>query len=201
MSKIKTFLTIMVIVPGIFLLCSCNPAADETRSATRLLLENLLGYDMEDQVANFLESDVLHVDTTTQIGTIHADAATATFSAELIDPNSVNGPSSYNDITLTRYIVSYSRSDGNNVEGVDIPYAFEGHLSTMVAVGESTDINFTIVRAIAKDEPPLVNLQTGRADGVLTVTAKVDFYGHDQASRNVTVSGYLTIHFANYAND
>jgi len=201
MSKIKTILTIMVIVPVVFLLCSCNPVVDETRSASRLILENITGYNMDEQIANYLESDVLYVDPTTQIGTIRADAASVSFSAELLDPLSINGPSSYNDITITRYIVSYFRSDGKNVEGVDIPYSFEGHLSTNVSIGSSVDLTFTIVRAIAKDEPPLVNLQMGRGDGVLTATAKVDFYGHDQANRNVTATGYLTIHFANYAND
>ena len=201
MSKIKTILTIMVIVPVVFLLCSCNPVVDETRSASRLILENITGYNMDEQIANYLESDVLYVDPTTQIGTIRADAASVSFSAELLDPLSINGPSSYNYITITRYIVSYFRSDGKNVEGVDIPYSFEGHLSTNVSIGSSVDLTFTIVRAIAKDEPPLVNLQMGRGDGVLTATAKVDFYGHDQANRNVTATGYLTIHFANYAND
>jgi len=134
MSKIKTILTIMVIVPVVFLLCSCNPVVDETRSASRLILENITGYNMDEQIANYLESDVLYVDPTTQIGTIRADAASVSFSAELLDPLSINGPSSYNDITITRYIVSYFRSDGKNVEGVDIPYSFEGHLSTNVSI-------------------------------------------------------------------
>lgn len=201
MSKIKTTLTIMVIVPAMLLLISCNPIENDTKSASLLIVEDLTGYDMEDQVVNFLESDVLRVDPTTQIGTIHADAASVTLSAQLLDPASINGPSIYNDITITRYIVSYFRSDGKNVEGVDVPYSFEGHLSTLIPIGSTTSLSFTIVRAVAKDEPPLVDLQVGRAEGVLTVTAKVDFYGHDQTNRNVTATGYLTIHFANYAND
>jgi len=57
-----------------------------------------------------------------------------------------------------------------------------------------------IVREVAKMEPPLVNLQEGRDIGVLQVHAKVEFFGHDMANKNIKATGYLDIFFANYAN-
>jgi hypothetical protein len=35
---------------------------------------------------------------------------------------------------------------------------------------------------------------------VLNVTARVDFYGHDLANKNVKATGFLPIFFANYAD-
>jgi hypothetical protein len=181
------------------LLC-CNPIADDSKSATRLVLVTLTGVDMDSNVTNYLESDVLYQDPDKGIETIYADKANAQLTAELLDPASISGPSQYNDIMLTHYVVTYFRSDGHNVEGIDIPHSFEGYLSERVAVGTTATVDFIIVRLIAKAEPPLVDLATGRDEGVLTVTARVDLYGHDMVNKNVKVSGYLTIHFANYAN-
>jgi len=119
--------------------------------------------------------------------------------ATLLDPQPINPASEYNNIQLTRYTVSYFRSDGKNTEGVDVPYSFEGYLSTRLTVGVSTDISFVIVRAVAKIEPPLLLLGDGSSQGILTITARVDFYGQDLRDKTVTATGYLTIYFANFA--
>jgi hypothetical protein len=55
-----------------------------------------------------------------------------------------------------------------------------------------------IVRAVSKLEPPLINLASGRGEGELKATARIDFYGHDMLGNNVKATGYLTIFFANY---
>jgi len=47
----------------------------------------------------------------------------------------------------------------------------------------------------------LVDLHLGRDLGVLTCLTKVVFYGKDITGRAVKATGYLTIHFANYANE
>ena len=99
---------------------------------------------------------------------------------------------------LTNYVVSYTRSDGKNQEGVDIPYSFDGTLTSRVQVGQQTDISFVVVRAVSKLEPPLIDLASGRGEGELKTTARIDFYGHDTLGNTVTATGYLTIFFANY---
>jgi len=202
MKKATSILKILVILPLILTFFTCNPIENETKSASRLIIEGLVGTDMEGTEANYLQSDVLYEDPQDPTSTtIYADAAKVILRAELLDPNSVTGPSYLNNITVTRYVVTYTRSDGKNSEGVDVPYTFEGYLSTQVAIDSTSTISFIIVREVAKNEPPLVDLVFGTEEGVIEVTAKVDFYGHDQANRNVHTTGYLTIFFANYANE
>jgi len=198
MKMTRTTITILAILSICLYFTSCNPIEDESRSATLLIINNLTGYDIEGNESNFLQSDVLKVDSTTGNAYVTADSAKASLTAQLLEPDAPLGSSLYNSIQVTRYVVSYIRTDGKNTEGVDVPYSFEGSLSTLIEVGQTVDISFIIVRAAAKLEPPLINLAEGRAEGTISVTAKVEFYGHDLANRNVKATGYLTIVFANY---
>jgi len=201
MKKITITLKIMAILPLAFALISCNPIENETTSASMLIVVTIIGESVNGDKGNYLESDVLYEDETKGITTIYADPALATLRASLLDPNSITGPSHLNSIIIERYRVSYSRSDGRNTEGVDVPYAHEGVLSALLDIGTTHDVSFTIVRAAAKAEPPLVDLHVGRDAGVLTCLAKVEFFAKDQVGRAVKATGYLTIHFANYVNE
>jgi hypothetical protein len=201
MKKATLAMKAMVILPMVLAILACNPVENETNSHTILVIESVLGVDAEGNNANYLESDVLFEDEEEGTATIFADPATILVRASLLDPASVTGPSLYNDVTINRYTVDYMRSDGKNTPGVDVPLPFEGTLTQIAAVGESVQFTLVIVRAAAKAEPPLVNLQSGRDEGILTVQAKITLYGHDQANRTVTATGYLTIYFANYVND
>lgn len=201
MKKANYLLKLLAILPAICFFFSCNAIENETKSSSVLVVENIMGQDMEDNEANFLQSDVLYQDPTTLEETIYADIATATLRTRLLNLNSVTGPSQYNDIMLDRYVVSYSRSDGKSTEGVDVPYSFEGHLSVNIPVDSEVGVSFVIVREVAKMEPPLVELTEGRDVGVLQVHAKVEFFGHDMANKNIKATGYLDIFFANYANE
>ena len=83
---------------------------------------------------------------------------------------------------------------------MDVPYSFEGTIPALLKTGSSTKVSFIVVRGVAKMEPPLVNLVENRAEGVLKVTAKIEFYGHDMTNHNVKATGYLDVHFANFAD-
>ncbi|MFC2141524.1 hypothetical protein ACFLR7_01140 [Acidobacteriota bacterium] len=200
MKKITFAIKLLAVIPLAFALVACNPIENETTSASMLIVNNLMGEDMEGNLANYLESDVLFEDPDEGITTIYADPAVASLTVRLLDPASLTGPSNLNSVTVDRYQVSYSRTDGRNTEGVDVPYAHEGSLSALISVDNSRDISFTVVRAAAKAEPPLVDLHTGRDLGVITCIAKVVFFGKDITGRAVKATGHLTIHFANYAN-
>jgi hypothetical protein len=195
MNNMKKALRIAVILSAFLVLYSCNPIEDDSRSASMLRVENILGSDAQGRSGNFLQSDVV-----LSSGTIKADSATATLRAETLDPDPLLGTSLYNDIVVTRYLVSYSRTDGKSVPGVDVPYPFEGSMSTVVKAGSTASVSFVIVREVAKMEPPLIRLVDIGAEQVLTCTAKIEFYGHDTANRTVKATGYLTIYFANYAD-
>ena len=197
----KNWLKILVIVPALFLLFSCNPIEDESRSDSILLIVQITGTDVEENEVNFLQSDVVVVNPDTGAATVAADAATVSFTAQPLDPEPLLGTSHHNDLFVTHYVVSYFRSDGKNQEGIDIPYSFDGSLSARVQIDTQTDVSFVIVRAVSKLEPPLINLAKGRGEGELKATARIDFYGHDTLGKTVKATGYLTIFFADYITE
>ena len=198
MEKAKNSLKIMAILSAVLLLFSCNPLENETESASLLVLQDLTGTDIDGSTVNYLQSDVQNIDSSTGQPYITADSANATLKASLLDPAPAAESSQYNSVTINRYVVSYSRSDGHNTPGVDIPYSHEGSLSVQMDIGSTASIAFIVVREVAKLEPPLINLVQGGEEIVLQVTAKVDFYGQDMVNNKVKATGYLNIFFTNY---
>lgn len=195
-KKMTPAFLILAVLPSLLVLTACNPLEDESQSSTLLLVESMMGRDASGTAASYLQSDVI-----SSSGVIYADAATATLRASFLDPAPILKPTGYSDLVLDRYVVSYFRSDGRNREGVDVPYAFEGALTQVVKVGSTATVSFIIVREVAKIEAPLVSLAKGGVgEGVIEMTAKVDFYGHDLLNNKVTATGYLTIFFANFAD-
>lgn len=197
---LKPIVGAAVLLAASFLLTSCNPVENKSQSGSLLIVERMTGLDVEGGEGFFLQSDVLYADPVTGATSVRADSATATFQATTLDPNPLLGTSQYNDIQVTRYVVTYVRADGRNVEGVDVPYSFEGSLSALVRIGISTPVSFVIVREVAKQEPPLFNLRAAFPGDILNVTARVDFYGHDLANKAVKATGMLPVFFANYGN-
>jgi hypothetical protein len=188
------------VLSAAIVLAACNPVENKSQSASLLTVTRIRSTDALGNEVGFLQSDVLYVDPLTGAQSWRADAATATLSASTLEPNPRLGTSEYYNIQVTRYVVTYIRSDGMNREGVDVPYSFEAGLSILVSVGQPTDISFVIVREVAKQEPPLVGLRQALPGDALNVTAKVEFYGHDLANKEVKATGYLPVFFGNYGN-
>ena len=144
-----------------------------------------------------LASDVLTV--VDDVPTVFADSGRVTFALRMKDPGpsgSPSAPSSANAITIERYRVRYIRSDGRNVQGVDVPYAFDGAFT--ITVSESGSAAFTLVRIQAKGEAPLAGMVSN--GGVLSTIAEITFFGHDQTGREVTASGQIGVNFANWGD-
>ena len=109
-------------------------------------------------------------------------------------------PSALNAITVNRYRVVYRRSDGRNTQGIDVPYAFDGGMTVTVLPGEVAEGFFELVRVVAKNEAPLNRMvQNGGVQAFSTI-AEVTFFGRDQAGNEVTVSGNITVSFADYGD-
>jgi len=182
-------------------LAACNALENETDSMSRLIIVELTGLNAEGTSGNYIQSDVLFEDPATGATSIIADIASATLTAQMLDPDPVTGISPYADIQLTGYHVSFTRADGKNTPGVDVPYPFEGSLSALVRVGSQTGVSFVIVRESAKMEQPLLSLlePTSRAE-IITTIAQVDFFGHDLSNKAVKATGTISITFANYGN-
>ena len=200
MKKAKNTLKITVILLGLFFLFSCNPIEDESKSDTMLVVISVTGLDLEKNEVNYLQSDVISYSADSQQYYVTADAAKVTLTAKLVNPSETE-VSHYNSIQVTRYTVQYIRSDGKTVEGVEVPYSFEGAISANIEIDASVEASFIVVREVAKQESPLVDLIEARDEGVLEVVAKIDFYGHDMTNNKVKATGYLTIFFANFIDE
>ena len=105
-------------------------------------------------------------------------------------------PTSNNDVTITRYHVSYRRADGHNTPGVDVPFAFDGAVTVTIAGTTPTTVGFELVRVVAKQESPLVQLLT--SNNVITTFADVTFYGTDRAGNAISVTGTIQIDFGSF---
>ncbi|NUR55738.1 MAG: hypothetical protein HOQ29_14930 [Acidobacteria bacterium] len=179
----------------------CGNLTRQGTASSYLVLTSLQGASGgSGTFSSVLASDVLNVNPTTGAQSIAADLGQAVFQLALKDPGpsgSPNAPSPNNAITITQYHVQYVRSDGRNVQGVDVPYAFDGGVNLTVA-GTGT-VAFTLVRVQAKQEAPLKALAFGGGADSITTVAKVTFYGHDQTGRDVSVTGNIEVTFSDWA--
>jgi hypothetical protein len=188
----------------------CTSQQRDSQSPSYLVLANLEAASgaTPQEFGNVLSSDVLtRVKQTidgeeVRVPTIFADGATASFILALRDPgtdSSPTTPSPANFITVTRYHVKFVRSDGRNVQGVDVPYEFDGAATgTVTAAGGGVGI--TLVRNQSKAEAPLASLVNGGGAGYISTIAEVTFYGTDQAGREVSVTGKISVNFADWGD-
>jgi hypothetical protein len=106
-----------------------------------------------------------------------------------------------NDVTITRYRVSFRRADGRNTPGVDVPFGFDGAVSRTISVGSSGAVNFDLVRHASKLEPPLRNLNNLGGQMVISTVAEITFFGRDQNGNEVTVTGFLDVTFGDFPDE
>jgi hypothetical protein len=176
-----------VVLMGALLLPSCSEAIRTGQGSSYLVMTSLSGGPQNDAT---VESDVV-----ADNGGIFTDVGSATVQLQMKDV--LDQPSANNFITLTQYKIEYIRSDGHNVQGVDVPYSFTSGLN--VTVSASASVGFTLVRIQAKEEAPLKALRFGGSALAISTIARVTFYGHDQTGREVSVSGNLDVTFADWA--
>lgn len=179
---------------------SCGDQVRQGTASSYLIIASLEGASgaKPQTFGTIVSSDVVTV--VNNVATFFADPGQVTFTLGLKDPGPASGPAAptqNNFITVDRYHVRYVRADGHNIEGVDIPYAFDGAFTVTVVSGNTT-AGFTLVRNQAKEEAPLKALQTNPI--VVSAIAQVTFYGHDQTGREVSVTGNIDVHFANFGD-
>ena len=178
----------------------CGSFVRDGRSPVRLVIDQLNVND--DQ--NTLLSDVRRTSDpcSVQFPCTFNDMATVELRLELRDPGSPANPSTpsgLNAVTITHYQVRYTRTDNNNVQGVDIPYGFDSGLTMTVPAAGSAGAAFQIVRHSAKEEAPLRAL--GPNGDIISTIAEITFYGHDQAGNDVSVKGYMGVDFGDFADE
>ena len=159
-------------------------------------------------VGNTLQSDVITLVKSTVAGedtyvaTIYEDVGVVTLRAamkELAGGSSPATPTPANTITVTRYHVEFKRADGRNTPGVDVPYGFDGAATGSFDSGGGS-LSFVLVRAQAKAEAPLKALRNGGGAMVISAIAEVTFYGQDQNGNTVSVTGLISVNFADWGD-
>jgi hypothetical protein len=101
------------------------------------------------------------------------------------------------DVRLTRYEVSYRRSDGRGVQGVDVPYTISGNMTVLAPAGGELIFPVDLVRHAAKIVPPLSNI-TGLQ--IVTMFADVTLNGATVSGSDVAAQGSVQITFADYGS-
>jgi hypothetical protein len=189
-SSMKAGIALAVALAALLALASCSDAIRTGQSPSYLILQNITGGPKN--------SGVVQSDVVSDTGSVLQDSGLATIQVALKDPLG-SAPSDVNSITITQYHVEYQRSDGHNVQGVDVPFAFDSGVTQTIAAGGTGGVTFTLVRIQAKLEAPLVALAGHRGLEVISTIAHVTFFGHDQNGRDVSITGNIEVDFADWA--
>jgi hypothetical protein len=189
----------------------CGQAVRSGRSPVVLIINRLEGAPGAEP-ANL--STVLHSDVETlvegtrdgeqsSVPTLFADVGQAELRLALKDVGQAGSPAAPTDnnlVTITRYRVSYRRTDGRNAPGVDVPYGFEGAATiTLDGTGPAV-LGLEVVRVQAKQEPPLRNLRGGGGAVAISAIADIEFYGRDMVGHEISAAGALSVVFADWAD-
>jgi hypothetical protein len=170
----------------------CGSSTVREGTGSSYLIINHLGTP-GDGVA--LRSDVL------TNGGVLEDNGEVEMTAGMKDVTNPNAPTTNNAITVTRYRVTFRRSDGRNTQGVDVPYAFDGARTFTVSPGDTVRVPFVLVRVQAKLEAPLKALAGAGGAVAIATIAEVTFYGRDQTGREASVTGMISVNFADWADE
>lgn len=207
MQKVKSYVFVAAMAVSA---ASCGSVVRDGRSPVYMVIEQLTGSrgaTTPGAYGGTLLSDVVtnvtsggSCSTTNPCPTIFNDLGRVVLRMQPKDIGVVTtpAPSPNNEITVTRYRVTYRRSDGRNTPGVDVPYAFDGAATGTIPSGGSLTLDFELVRHIAKEEPPLRQLASNPT--IIATIAEISFFGRDQVGNEVTVTGQMLIQFGNFGD-
>jgi hypothetical protein len=208
MRIVRQALAVAALVAGTI---SCGDVIRQGRSPVYLVINSLQAAQGNhvSQMGNGLSSDVLTLVSTpapctdtNPCPTVFNDVGQVTLRMSLKDIGGTSAvataPTTNNEVTITRYHVSYRRADGRNTQGVDVPYAFDGAATGTVPATGTLTLGFILVRNTAKEESPLVQLIS--SPNLISAVAEIIFYGHDQVGNQVNVAGSIDVTFANFGD-
>jgi len=191
---------------------SCGDVVRDSRSPVLLIVNQLEaspgGGHGAGQFTGFLLSDTIVLLTTpdpctpaSPCPTTYNDSGQAQLS---LAPKNIgttatpSQPTTNNQVTITRVHVKYVRADGNNVQGVDVPYEFDTAATGTVPPNGTATIVFELVGHTAKAEPPLLALNSNGQ--IIQTLAQVTFYGTDLVGNAISVTGSIQVNFGNFGD-
>jgi hypothetical protein len=187
-----------LVLAGALTLPGCTAAQRDALGSSYLIIDSLTAAPGATPTAfsHNLESDVCQRPDPLGPCFVMADRGQVSLRLALTDPGIVTNPatpSAANFITLSRYSVRYIPNDGVS----PVPASFEGSLTGTVT-GSGLNVDVVIVNAHAKAVDPLAPLALALTS--LPATAEVTLFGSDQAGRDVSVTGTISIVFADWAD-
>src|SRR5215467_8835994 len=190
---------------------SCGDVVRQGRSPVYLIIDQMTatrGGPNGGSASGTLSSDVVTNVTSpapcspaTPCPTIFADSGSVVLRVapkDVTTAGTPSAPTTNSDVTINQYHVSYRRADGRNTPGVDVPFGFDGAVTGTVPVGGTLTLSFVLVRNVAKEEPPLVQL-VGSAT-IITTIADVTFFGRDQVGNDMSITGSIQVDFGNFGD-
>ena len=171
-------------------MASCNAVENLSTSASMLQIVSLTDKDKKLPVFSNV------VDYSNDIGI-------AKMNALPIDPGAADATTPYFDVLIDQIDVAFKRTDGRNVEGVDVPYRFTQPMSFLVTINGSAEIPFMLIRHVAKFEAPLMALHNifPNQGKFLELVAVVTFHGKDLGGHRVApATGYMNVWCANFGD-
>jgi hypothetical protein len=165
----------------------CTKQQMQGTSSSYIIIDQMVASrgNTPDEESGTLDSDV--ASTAGGGSTVFPDLARLTLRLGLKDPGSAQNPSeptSANFVTVTRYHV--------------VPYEFDGSVTATIRA-EGAETVLTLVRAQSKLEAPLMALRGLGGQVVISTIAEVTLYGKDQAGRDTSVVGLISVNFADWA--
>lgn len=189
---------------------SCGDVVRQGSSPVFLVIDELAGQRGATTLgspSNPLISDVITNITspapcsaTSPCPTIFGDSGTVKLRTPLKDTGATVAlaPTSNNEVTINRVHVQYTRADGRNTEGVDVPFGFDSAVTGTIPPGGTLQLGFELVRNVAKQESPLAQLRT--SNNFISAIATVTFYGVDRVGNNIQTTGTIQIEFGNFGD-
>ncbi|HDZ26755.1 hypothetical protein LCGC14_0542740 [marine sediment metagenome] len=192
MKRIKNSLKITAILCVFFFLLSCdNTLGVNDKSGVFLIVTRIVGTDALGDDADYLASDV----ETGGLGGYLTDPIMITLEAKLKRPEPIIPGASYKtSVIIDRYTITYTSPEGDPV-----PAAFEGRLAVVCEIDASVDIKIVAVRAEAKTVVPLSLLEDTL--NVYWTVAEIRVIGHDLEGNAVEATGFISIYFADWADN
>jgi hypothetical protein len=192
-------LKILVLIIAALLLASCVAKENDSTSESFLVINSLTGNDIDGNPGSTtVFSDVLTNSSIINDNGV-ANVTTRTYNPT---PDSIEHDITYySNVIVDQIDVEFQRTDGRNVEGVDVPYRFTQPMNMLVEVDVSQEIPFVLIRHVAKLEAPLFALRTASQGFILQLVAKVTLHGKDLGGHRIApVSGYISVWCANFAD-
>lgn len=193
-------LKLLVLIITLLVMAGCVAKENDSTSGSFLVINSLTGNDLDGNAGSTtVFSDV------SLAGSIVNDngvASLTTLTYNPLEDSDAHDITFYMNVIVDQIDVEFMRTDGRNVEGVDVPYRFTQPMNMLVAIDDVIDIPFVLIRHDAKLEAPLFALrEVGNQGAVLQLVAKVTVHGKDLGGHRVApVSGYISVWCANFAD-